>query len=358
MKSGHNPIAVTILTGFLGSGKTTFLNQLLRSGHMADAMVLINEFGEVGLDHLLVENMADDMIIELSNGCLCCTIRSDLLDRLVELLDRIEGGHLKKISRLVIETTGLADPIPILQLFMAHPLLLHGFRFDGVMTVVDSVNGLKTLDHYKQARHQVALADWIIVSKSDLLPGGEAMLPLRARLGILNQNAQILLSLPEQNTDAQFLLGGLFKNGFDNHHGDGDVHHHHHDETLRSFCLKYDRPLPFALIEGFLGALRKHYGDKILRLKGLVATYEHHDKPLIIHAAQGLFHPPQWRQSWPNPSRETCLIVISDGVEKKEVEELFGAFTGQIGIDRADWQALSDNPLAIAGKDFSSMNQL
>jgi len=357
MTAHPSSIPVTILTGFLGSGKTSLLNRWIKSPQMSEAMVLVNEFGEVGLDHLLIE-AAEYTILELSNGCLCCTIRGELVDRLIDILTRIDEGRLNKPSRLIIETTGLADPLPILQLFIAHPLLLQSFSHDGLITMFDAIHGLKTLRDYEEARRQVALADRIIISKTDLLPDNQASCPLMEQLKTINKQAKILTLSPNTEIDAIFFQGGLFRHDFDHDYEEEHHHHHNHDknrhgESIHSFCLETDKPMPIALIEAFFSILSDRYGAQILRLKGLVATWERRDAPLLVHAVQGLFHPPQWLQNWPNPSRQTRLVIIADGVDKQEIETVFGSFTGQIGIDMADAAALHANPLAITGLTFS-----
>jgi len=346
-------IPVTILTGFLGSGKTSLLNRCLKSPSLNKAMVLVNEFGEVGIDHLLIET-ADDRMIELSNGCLCCTIRGDLVDRLTYVLSRVEQGHLEQISRLIIETTGLADPVPILQLFMTHPLLLHGFHLDGVISVIDALHGMKTLEKYEEARRQVALADRIILSKVDLLTDETKLEPLLSHLATLNKTAEIFINHPEQEIDAQFLQCGINKldnKPFSQRH-DHSHHHHEHGAGIHSMCLKYDKPFAVEQIERFLDHLCKNYGQKILRLKAIVVTLERRDQPLIFHGVQGFFHPPQWLENWQGHPPETRLVVISNNIPATEIESLFNAFTGKVGIDTADFQTLSDNPLAIAGLKF------
>jgi len=391
--SDHASIPVTILTGFLGAGKTSFLNRILRCPKLEGAMVLINEFGAVGIDHLLVE-AGDDTIIELSNGCLCCTIRSNLIDRLEDLLTRIGNGCLRKISRLIIETTGLADPVPILQIFMTHPLLLREFRYDGMITVVDGVNGSKTLAYHEEARRQVGLADRIVVTKNDLLGKEKAIDALLARLKSLNNAADIYINDINQEIDSALLQCDMYQldlkrlsskcgtRFLDKNSGknkdlelfvasretktdpdnattflpDHQEHHHHdvnhHNNAIQSFCLCYDKPLSIGVIEAFLEWLDRKYGANILRIKGIVETWEQRDKPLIIHGAQGLFHPPQWLQDWGSQAHQTRLVIIAEHVCALEVEEFFATFTGQIGIDRADFQSVNDNPLAIAGLKF------
>src|SRR3954452_4349555 len=185
------PIPVSVLTGFLGAGKTTLFNRLLKDPALADTAVIINEFGEVAIDHLLVEQ-ASDSIIQLSDGCLCCTVRGELVNTLADLVDRLQTGRIARLARVVVETTGLADPAPVLQSIMAHPALVQAFRLDGVITLVDAVNGNATLDAHVEAVKQVAVADRIVLSKADLATGHGGLATLRARLRQINPGARVL----------------------------------------------------------------------------------------------------------------------------------------------------------------------
>jgi G3E family GTPase len=369
------PIPVSVLTGFLGAGKTTLLNRLLKDPELTDTAVIINEFGDVAIDHLLVEK-ASDGVIELSDGCLCCTVRGELLDTLADLVDRLQTGRIARLSRVVIETTGLADPVPVLQSIMGHPALLHAFRLDGVITVVDAVNGSATLDAHVEAVKQVAVADRIVLTKADLVDDAEWLDALEARLLRINPGAEIravdaavarllqcgLYDPASKTADVRRWLGEAHA-----HHGHGehDHHHHHHhhdhghdhdhhhahghDARIGSFSLTHAGPLPFSTVEMFLDLLLSTQGDRLLRIKGIVELMEDRERPLVIHGVQKLLHPPARLPSWPDAVRGTRLVLIGIDLPRDYVERLFAAFVNKPAIDTPDRQAMENNPLAIAG---------
>ncbi|GAB4350753.1 MAG: GTP-binding protein [Oricola sp.] len=341
-------VPVHLVTGFLGAGKTTLLNRLLKSGAFANTAVIVNEFGDVGIDHLLVEAGGGDHMIELSDGCLCCTVRSDLVDTLRRLAARIDDGAA--IDRVIVETTGLADPVPVLQAVIAAPAINERFHVAGVITVVCAATGLASLEDHEEARRQAALADRIVLTKTDLAePPGE----LYEALAALNP-----LAAPADAGTADFLLTLLDDSArtaaqvpaADAH---GHHHHHHdvnrHDAAIEAFTLTHDRPIPLASVEMFCDLLRSSMASGLLRMKGIVQTAEDRDRPLVIHGVRTVFHPPLRLDGWDGRTPETRLVVIARNGSRAHVEGLFAAFTGGIAPDRPDAQALTDNPLAIPG---------
>ncbi len=374
----QRPVSVplTVVTGFLGAGKTSLLNRLLRDPALANAVVLINEFGEIGLDHLFVEKIDGDMVM-MSSGCLCCTIRGDLVDSLEKLLRDRDNGRMRDFDRVIIETTGLADPAPVLHTIMSHPYFLLRFRLDGVVTVVDAVNGAATLENHVEALKQAAVADRLVFAKTDLLdsPARKADFDrLRARLRGINPTARLV-----ENNDAlkaaDLLDAGLYDPSGKSpdvrrwlnaealadeacgvcgeHHDHDHAHPHHahhdhsrHDEAIRSFCLVSDTPLTLSGCGLFLEMLRGAHGPNLLRVKGVIALADDVARPLVIHGVQHVFHPPVRLDAWPDADRRTRIVFIVKDLEPRFIEGLYAAFAGRMRVDSPDAQALSDNPLA------------
>lgn len=372
MSQALRRIPVSIVTGFLGAGKSTLLNRLLKHPGMRDCAVIINEFGEVGIDHLLVEQSSDS-IVELSDGCLCCTVRGELIDTLADLADRMQTGRIRPLKRVVIETTGLADPRPVMQSVMGNPVIGEVFGLEGVITLVDVVNGEATLSNHAEAVRQVAVADRLILTKADLADE-EVIHRLRSDLVCLNPSAEILdvrdpsvavsslletgLYDPElKSADVRRWLGA--ETGHDHHHDEDHHHnHHHHDVTrhsqsIRSFSIFHDRPVSPMALEMFVDLLRSAHGSKLLRMKAIVQLSDNPDRPVVLHGVQQIFHPPVRLEAWPDPAdRRTRLVVITKDLPEEFVADLFGAFTGTPRIDRPDRAALEDNPLAVPGMKF------
>lgn len=355
---------VSVLTGFLGSGKTTLLNHLVKQPDMKGTLVIVNEFGEIGIDHLLVEEVSDDMVL-INAGCLCCTVRNDLMETLMKQSLAAEQGKIPEFNRVVIETTGLADPAPILHTLMADPYVGGRYRMDGVITTVDAVNGEGTLDAQFESVKQAAVADRIVLTKQDLAEEADVN-ALRSRLSVLNPGAPVYEA--EQGQIAPDLLfdAGLFDpkrkiadveawlkaeevaareeaahghshnhdHGHHHHHGDDHHHshdHHHdvnrHDEAIKAFCVTLDEPVEASGFEEWINMAMMLKGPDLLRIKGIVNVQDFKG-PVVVHGVQHVFHPPVMMDEWPSEDRRTRLVFITRDVEKEFLEELLKSFTG------------------------------
>lgn len=328
---------ITVLTGFLGAGKTTLLNHLLKQPALARTAVLVNEFGEIGLDHLLVEKL-DDNIVLLNAGCLCCTVRGDLARALREMLPR---ARRDEISRIVIETTGLADPAPILATLMSDPVAASAYRLDGVVTVVDAVHGAGQLDTQPEAARQAAVADRLVLTKTDLADATE----LRARLHRLNPGAPLLEARHGVLDPALILNAGLFdptgkipdvRGWLDAEAFAAVEHHHHHDPNrhdarIQAFCIVLTKPLHWQGVGTWLEMLIATRGDSLLRIKGIL-NLEGQSRPVAIHGVQHLMHPPTLLAGWPEGDPRTSrLVFITRDLPRSVIEDGLRAFENAAG---------------------------
>lgn len=337
-------IPVTLLTGFLGSGKTTVLNHVLKQPGMAATAVIVNEFGEIGLDHLLVERSSEDVVL-LNSGCLCCTVRGDIVDTLTNLfVDRVKG-KVPFFTRVAIETTGLADPAPILHTLMTDPIVAARYVLDGVVTTVDAVNGAGSLDRQPEAVKQAAVADRLLLTKTDIAEPG-ARQAIEARLKELNPSAAIV-SVAQGAIDSALLFNigfydpttksldvrrWLRDESFEGDHGQ-DVGHGHehpdvnrHDDRIRAFCITREQPISWAALSTWLDGLAAMRGDDLLRLKAIVALSDRPDQPVVLHGVQHLFHPPVLLPEWPSEDRRTRMVFITRDLPRETIETTLAAF--------------------------------
>jgi G3E family GTPase len=345
-------IPVCVLTGFLGSGKTTLLGRLLKSPDFARTAVIINEFGEIGLDHDLIET-GDESFVTLQTGCLCCTIRGDLVLTLTDILRRRDEGTVTPFDRVVIETSGLADPAPILHAVMSDDALAERLVLAGVVTTVDAVHGVETLERQPESVKQVAVADRLVLTKIDL--AAERPVAVLDRLAALNPSAPVLPALfgdidPARLFDARIWdpskLAGLEHdpekwepvfgkrscsvNKIEPHHHHGAHDRNRHDERINCFALIRDEPIPAVALTLFLEVLAEHCGADLLRLKGIVAIAESPDRPAVIHGIQHMFHAPAFLERWPSDDRRSRLVFIARDLPRAFADALLDAIAAEV----------------------------
>jgi G3E family GTPase len=373
---------VTVITGFLGSGKTTLINRLLRSPDLADTAVVVNEFGEIGIDHHLVESAREDIIL-MRNGCVCCSVRGDLVDTLSDLAARRAAGATPAFARVIVETTGLADPAPVMQTLLGDPAVTGAYQLRGLVTTVDATNWERQRAAHREAAAQVALADRLLLTKSDL-----AAAPDRARvtasLGAANPFAEVveathgavapdlvLAAFPGPRADAP---AGIFQSvrpeephevrrleghsrglgaarigeaaapdslpatPFETalrassgrteiesaHVGDDHAPHHAHDDAIRSFAVRRVEPVAWPPFADWLGSLVSLRGADILRIKGLV-NVKGSERPLVVHGVHHVFYPPTALAAWPDADRSTRLVFITRGLDLSNLGEAIAA---------------------------------
>ncbi|MEO0329104.1 MAG: GTP-binding protein [Pseudomonadota bacterium] len=322
-------IPVHILSGFLGSGKTTLLNQLLKRPDCANSLVIINEFGTIPIDHHMVEkSAATETVVELSNGCLCCNIRGELIDHLSSL-------DLTGYDRVLIETTGIADPLPIYQAIALHPALSQRVRPGIILVVFDTMRGTFLLKQHEEAVQQITLADTIYLSRLDMKGDRTAS---EHSIRQVNPTANIV-TIPEEI----LLDDGLRKPA-------GDLAKPTtHSRKFQSVSLTCENTMPARNVTDFINFLQAQIGGRLLRIKGLFACQENEGAPLLVQVSGSIFHEPVFLNAWPDDNRTSQCVVIFSGTEPQKISEIFESFFGAPAIDRPDGQALHSNPLSITG---------
>jgi G3E family GTPase len=329
------PIPVSVLTGFLGSGKTTLLARLLRHPAMARTAVIINEFGEVGIDHDLVET-SEESVVQLTTGCLCCKVASDLALTLADLARRRIAGSVPAFERVVIETSGLADPAPILHTLMQGGMGRDGVEYvlGGVVATVDGVLGKATLDRHEVSMRQAAMADRIVLTKLDMAHARPAA--LRERLARVNPEAAVIEG--SQAADPEILFGHEAAHRRSPDSRTGDAHeplHHEHDNAIVSCSLIRRQPLKAVTLALFLEALADHCGAGLLRMKGIVHVAERPGQPAVVHGVQHIFNAPAWLDDWPGPDRATRMVFIGRSIPQDWLHALLDLLELEVADETA-----------------------
>ena len=330
-------LPVTLITGFLGSGKSTLLTQILDDPGFGDSAVVVNEFGAVGLDGFLVEHRPEQLV-EMTTGCLCCTIRGDIRETLLDLHARRDSGVVPRFSRVIVETTGLADPAPVIHTLIMDPNLANRFRLGGVIATIDAVNGDHTLDDHAECVKQAAVADRLVLTKTDLVAErgfAKTIGGLTDRLRRLNPGAEIL-----DRTRPDFDLRRLFDTSLydpatktadvrqwlnEESYNEPEESHHHldvnrHDADIHSFTVSLEEPIRGTSLMVALEHMTAHYGRAILRLKGIAHIREEPARPVVIHGVQHLLHEMVWLDEWPTADRRTRLVFVTRGIAKDAIE--------------------------------------
>jgi len=339
-----NRVPVSVITGFLGSGKTTLLNRLVRNPGMADTALIVNEFGEIGIDHELVDSSFENTVV-MDSGCICCSIRGDLIDTVSDLFANVAQGKLPAFSRIVIETTGLADPVPIIHTLGGEPVITDRCRLDSVVTMVDAQNGARQLDEHEEAERQVAVADVALVTKTDLV-SKDAVQALRHRLERLNPGLPVHdVRHGEIDPDLLFdvsakalaRIAAIAPDHDQIHRHDHDHDHDHHDDhrhdpddvnrhgNIRAYTIEAAAPLSWERLRLWLETVFSLRGADFLRLKGIVQIAGE-DRPVVIQAVGNTFSPPRTLADWPGDTRASRIVLITKGLDSADLQTSFDAF--------------------------------
>ncbi len=342
-KSLDGPTPTSVLTGFLGSGKTTLLNALLRDPDMAETAVLVNEFGDVGIDHLLVETLDDDVVL-LNAGCICCTIRNDLVECLSGLFDKRAVGAIPAFRRVMIETTGLADPAPILHTLLDHEAVRTRYCVDGVIVTVDAVHGFRQIDEHAECLRQAAVADRLVLTKTDIAAPHDVA-ALHDRLKAINPGAPVIEVVHGRIAAARLLGAGVFdlaskhadveawlnQAAYEDAHAGHEPDRNRHGDGIEAFCLEAKAPLEMHRFVAWIERLLEAHGEHILRLKG-VLDVAGSEVPLVVHGVQHIFHPITRLRRWPDAERRSRVVVITRNLPRNVVEERFARAVLQAGV--------------------------
>lgn len=333
--TSYSRLPISIITGFLGSGKTTLLNKLLQDPQLQNTAVVINEFGAVGIDHLLVRSAKEDIIV-MDNGCLCCTIKGDLVLTLQELFIKRTKMEVPEFDRVLIETTGLADPAPLIHTLMDSPILNTYFRLENVMTTVDGVYGLSELDEHYETVKQIAVAEYLILTKTDLAKHHDIN-QLKQRLQSLNPAATLLIHdninvsqlfnhswyhLKTKSLDVQRWLRAEVYTTCPSNSLTEENEKIRHDQYIQSFCIEHEQPLHWKTINQWFQQLTSLRGKDLLRIKGVLYTIET-DLPVIVQGVQHIFQPPTTLPTWPdNLPHRSQIVFITRNIKKTVIEQM------------------------------------
>ena len=346
-ENSHTRLPIHVITGFLGSGKTTLLNQLLHQPGMQNTVVIVNEFGEISIDHLLVKTTTEDMMI-LEGGCVCCSVRTDLLNTLEDLFHKRERKEISEFEQVLVETTGLADPAPILRTLISDQFIAAHYRLELVITTVDAFYGIQQLDEHDESVKQAALANHLVLTKIDLVDP-VALETLKQRLRTFNPTALMHeINFKQHSLD----IASLFNTGYYNSqtrqldvdrwlqaevyiehqqqtdknvpHHDHQDQPHRHDAYIKTFCIEHSEPLHWLTLERWIQQLTRLRGKDLLRVKGIAYTIES-DLPVIIQGVQHIFQPPATLDTWPNHERRSQIVFITRNIEKTLIERVLHA---------------------------------
>jgi G3E family GTPase len=314
-------IPVTVVTGFLGSGKTTLIGRALRDPEFARTAVIVNEFGEIGLDHDLIAS-SDDQVVTLNTGCLCCSVQTDLARTLMDLHARRTAGSAA-YDRVLIETSGLSDPAPILQSMMIDDAVSASYRIPYVVTLVDTVHGEANLRDHAEARHQVAFADCMLLSKTDLQPASDRLVAMLDRLNVGASRMTTIQTLPatlfgDPSAAATMQRLAGVKRAAPKHSG------------IETVTVIRDRPIPALALTMLLQAVVEHCGPRLLRLKGLVSIEEMPEQPAVIHGVRHVVSPPEFLGRWPSGDERTRIVLITKDVPRHFVSRLLDAIEEEV----------------------------